>query len=164
MSEDEIGALIFGLGFCGLILFSIIYCIVSAIRESVLDKKYKNKYSRITEMKKQKGDMTSEHCRFWNTKILPLHNKIDALEKDLKYLPTKEKQQTIEKIEKLKEESFTLQREWELAGIVEDDLLKEITLAILKTNDKKYIEYNKKLNWVTDQDIKNLEKENNDVK
>lgn len=160
MSEDEIGDLIFGLGFCGLIFFSIIYCIVSAIRESVLDKKYKNKYPRITEMKKQRDDMATNHCDFWNNKILPLHNQIDSLEKDLKYIPTKEKQQTIEKIEKLKEESFTLQREWEIAGIVEDDLLNKIKLEIIKTNDKKYIKYNKNLDWVTEKDINNLEKEN----
>lgn len=163
MSEEEIGALIFGLGFCGLIFFSIIYCIISAIRESVITKKYEKQYPTITEMKKQREFMVTNNCNFWNNKILPLHNQIDSLEKDLKYIPTKEKQQTIEKIEKLKEESFTLQREWKLAGIVEDDLLKKITLEILKTNDKKYIEYNKKLNWITEEDIKNLEKENNNA-
>lgn len=111
MTENEICGLIFAIFICVLVFGSIIGCIICVIREEMLHKKYQKQYSTIEQMKKQKKDMTSNHCRFWNTKILPLHNKIDALEKDLKYLPTKEKQQTIEKIEKLKEESFTLQRE-----------------------------------------------------
>lgn len=163
MSGEEAVAIIFGGSMIVLIFGSIIGCSICAIRQSILHRKYEKQYSTIEQMKKQKGDMTSNHCRFWNTKILPLHNKIDALEKDLKYLPTKEKQQTIEKIEKLKEESFTLQREWELLGIAEDELLNKIVLEIINTNDKNYIKYNKGLNWITDEDIKNLEKENNNA-
>ena len=158
MSNEEIVEIILGCFMIVLIFGSTIGFSICANRQSILRRKYEKQYSTIEQMKKQKKDMTSNLCRFWNTKILPLHNKIDALEKDLKYIPTKEKQQTIEKIEKLKEESFTFQREWELAGIVKDDLIKKITFEILKTNDKKYIEYNKEF-WVTAQNIKNLIKE-----
>ena len=159
MSEEEICGLIFAIFICVLVFGSIIGCIICVIRDEMLHKKYGKKYSTIEQMKKQRSDMVSNHCDFWNNKILPLHNKIDYLERDLKYLPVKEKQQTIEKIEKLKEESFILQQEWELAGIVEDDLLNKIKLEIINTNDQKYIKYNKNLDWITDEDLKNFKKE-----
>lgn len=158
MTEKEICGLILAIFICVLFFGSIIGCIICVIREEMLHKKYGKKYSTIEQMKKQRRDMLFNHCDFWNNKILPLHNKIDSLERDLKYIPTNEKSETVEIIEKLKKENFKLQQEWELAGIVEDDLLNKIKLEIIKTNDKKYIKYNKNLNWITDEDLKDFKK------
>lgn len=148
MSKEEINLRILAICIGIPVLLSVVGCIICRVIEDLKHKKYKKKYQAIEEMKKQKNVMSSEYCRFWNTKILPLHNKIDSLEKDMKYIPVKEQDKYLNEIEETKQKSFELEKELEINRVIEDSLLKDIQSAILNTKDKKYIKYNKNLNWL----------------
>ena len=152
MTKSEICGLILAIFLGGGIFIAVIGCAICSIIQETSHRKYKKKYEKIEQMKKQKSVMSGEYCKFWNTKILPLHNKIDSLEKDMKYIPVKEQDKYLNEIEEIRQKSFELEKELELSRVIEDNLLKDIQSAILNTNDKKYIKYNKNLNW--------LEKEN----
>ena len=134
----------------GVLPFVIIACFcICALMEHIKIKKYEKKYPELFELIKQRNEMQSNSCRFWNDNIAPKINRIDYVIKEQTYMSAKTLEQSNIKLEELKVEVEKLKVEYERLQKEEDDWREKIE-SIIKS-DKGLLKIMKERGWCRDE-------------
>lgn len=145
MTDNELGATVFGFILVGFIGFLFIDGLICYFIEKHKEKKYKKLYPEVFDFIDKLKELQCKNSHYYFSEVDPLEKQIDDKIARLKYLPKSNLKESEKELEEIKIKLLEKRAYFDSQAEIEKSLKKHIKTEISK--DEKFKKYIKNLGW-----------------